>query len=214
MDLFDGVLRAIRGTRKRNSKLGTVYSWSLPPLETCPGATAVCQRQCYAKKARRHPSAWNRWQRNFELSRSRRFIEVLPRVLRQLPECLLRLHVSGDFYSVPYTRSWIWAAGENPHIHLWTYTRSWRVPRILRVFGSPPPGWIMASVDRETGLAPPGFRVAYMYEDKFVSSRDLCRHQSRGVQCAGCGLCGGWRCTTSGQYSAVRPAERVDFAGH
>lgn len=44
--------------RRANGKLGDrVFTWSLPPVITCPGATGRCKLACYAiRLAKRFPS--------------------------------------------------------------------------------------------------------------------------------------------------------------
>jgi len=43
----------------------------------------------------------------------------------------VRIHNRGDFYSVTYVRAWIKIAAACPHILFWTYTRSWRIAKMM-----------------------------------------------------------------------------------
>lgn len=174
------VLRSLLSTRGRNRKLGrAVYSWSIPPVETCPGRTGLCQSICYARKmASRFTHIRKAWRANLNLSERPDFSDLLTSALisiRQIEQkrqggvesIPLRIHVSGDFYSPEYIHSWMKAlhqanlSNAGPVIRPWGYTRIWRVPWLatavhvysmyLRTFW---PGWLWCSSDLETGPPP------------------------------------------------------------
>lgn len=146
---------------------------------TCPGATAECQEICYARRpvAELGPVA-SMWLRNTMQS------DVPP-----IPEdaTLLRLHVSGDFDSEEYIGNWITRLLARPDVKCWVYTRSWRVPGLLRflealralpnvqMFASmdpscdemPPEGWRRSWIWRErpTDVGPAEHRLRYLRAD-------------------------------------------------
>lgn len=80
---------------------------------------------------------------------------------------VMRIHVSGDFYSAAYVRKWIKIAKASPDVQFFAYTRSWRVAGMLPAlieFGQLPNVQLWWSEDQDTGPSPAvaGIRVAYM----------------------------------------------------
>lgn len=115
-----------------NTKLGDgIYSWSIPAITTCPGRSALCESLCYALQGRYHlPTMKDRLAQNHEMSLAENFV---PRMLQELKDKqvrVCRVHVSGDFYSVPYTRKWLQIVRQARHVRFYMYTRSHRVPRL------------------------------------------------------------------------------------
>lgn len=118
---------------------------------TCPGATDECRSVCYAAR----PVAENgpvdqMWWLN---SRT----EDVP---TELPDgcTLLRLHISGDFTSERYIDGWTDLLSRNPHVTVWAYTRSWRVPALLPALErlrALPNVQLFASMDKSTEELPP-----------------------------------------------------------
>ena len=80
---------------------------------------------------------------------------------------VMRTHVNGDFYEIPYIEKWQKIAEALPQVQFFAYTRSWRkeelFPSLVRLAGLAnfQMWW---SLDRETGPAPlvRGVRQAYM----------------------------------------------------
>ena len=174
----------LRRSRRQNEKLGVCYSWSLPPVVSCPGLSGVCSLRCYAK----------------------------------------RIHVSGDFFDVAYTRAWLKALECNEHIKPFTFTRSWRVKHIRneiikRCKGWPE--WVLCSTDSEIrGLEeemPKGAREAYMSDDWVVEVLDaplVCSEQSSGITCGDCGRCPQYRNNGDSTVVPVRTRAGVLFGRH
>jgi hypothetical protein len=153
-----------------NLKLGqAIHTFSLPAVVTCPGRSSVCERVCYAQRHRyRFQAVIERLVYNFQQCRRRDFV---PRVVREIrcKGCLvIRVHVSGDFFSTDYAEKWLGIMKRCPGPRYYWYSRSWRVPEIREVLEQ------MAmlrqcrcwySVDSETGLpehVPDGVRLAYL----------------------------------------------------
>ena len=147
-----------------NVKIGPkVYTYSLPAgghvSGSCPGSTNVCEEFCYAKRIGGivgHIYAEN-------LKRGAAGLPSLPD-----DATLVRVHVSGDFYSVPYIRAWVRNFEARPDVQGWAYTRSWRVPELLptlETLRALPNFELFASTDRETGPAPEGWRAAHIAEE-------------------------------------------------
>ncbi len=138
-----------------NDKTGPdLYCWSLPAGKTCPGASTVCARECYAQRGRfRLPCS--DYRENLKAARAASFVtrarwEIARRFIR-----VLRIHVAGDFFSAAYVRKWVAIARSCPQTTFLAYTRSWRVPTIraaLRELAALPNVRRWCSCDRETGL--------------------------------------------------------------
>ena len=81
-----------------NMKLGDVFSFSLPSIITCPGASEWCTKHCYAYKYEQmRPTCQQAYQRNYELAQdSDRFIRTMIGILPRIMPCF-RVHVGGDY---------------------------------------------------------------------------------------------------------------------
>jgi hypothetical protein len=80
---------------------------------------------------------------------------------------VLRIHVSGDFYSAAYVSKWHKIIAATPDVSFFAYTRSWRDPKILPglvELGRLPNMQLWWSLDMATGPAPKyaHIRQAYM----------------------------------------------------
>lgn len=157
---------------KNNDKLGRVLTFSLPAGKTCPGKSQICFTKCYARRRASRfscPGTINKYASNLERTRRSDFARSAIRILqRQKPGALVRVHVSGDFYSARYTAKWTRIMRECPHLTFWLYTRSWRIPTIstaLEEMAKLPNVRLWYSCDTETGAPkkiPKNVRVAYM----------------------------------------------------
>lgn len=116
-----------------NSKLGPlVHTWSLPVVNTCPGASKACLAACYAKTYRLAlPSHKKLHRNNLRISRRDNFVDRAVRNLREQLVARLRLHVAGDFYSAAYVDKWRAIARRCRRVQFLAYTRSWMDPDIL-----------------------------------------------------------------------------------
>lgn len=157
-----------------NSKLGPlIHAWSLPAGArwTCPGESGLCRTRCYAKRGFfRMPSVSKSHLSNYEASQSPEFASWMVQELRHRVARVVRVHVSGDFYSSEYTAAWRDIISRSRNCEFFAYTRSWRVeeifPDLVRL-SSLPNMQLWWSLDRETGPAPVvrGIRRAYMAID-------------------------------------------------
>lgn len=157
-----------------NSKLGPwIHSWSLPAgkRETCPGETDLCRRACYAKKnSFAYPSVQTAYRRNKAMADKPWFADWMTAELKHRMVRIVRIHVSGDFYSVEYTRKWHTIVAACPDARFFAYTRSWAVDAMLHdliQLSRFPNMALWWSVDRLSGPAPAirGIRKAYMAID-------------------------------------------------
>lgn len=152
-----------RGNRKLGKR---IFTFSLPAVSTCPGRTKTCEGACYA---RRGYMALQKacFERNLKSAKRSDFVDRVVREIGRRPK-IVRIHVSGDFFSDEYVRKWIEIAKKAPHARFYTYSRSWRVPEMrksLERLAALPNVRMWFSVDRESGhpdKVPSTVRIAYM----------------------------------------------------
>ncbi len=154
-----------------NSKLGSIYSFSVPWRETCPGRTKACTAHCYAKRGFYTMPSTKRALKN-KLRQAKRpgFVKAMIDEIREKRVRRLRIHASGDFLSVEYTRKWVAIVKSCPQTIFLAYTRSWRDPKILpalKVLAGLKNMRLWWSTDGDTAAEgrPPrveGVRVAFM----------------------------------------------------
>jgi Gene product 88 len=176
-----------------NTKVGRVWTFSLPSFLTCPGASAWCRQHCYAARFERIRGNCRRaYVRNLALSlEPERFVDS---VLESLPEDapLVRVHVGGDYYSIEYAAAWLTICETRPATSFWSYSRSWAVASLLPALDrlrALHNTHVLASVDPDMPLPPEGWRTAFIDIDPRASGVP-CRHQQGQVHsCLECGYC-------------------------
>ena len=176
-----------------NSKVGRVWTFSLPGFVTCPGASDWCRQHCYAARLERlRPNCRTAYVRNLALSLDpERFVE---HVLDALPEDapLVRVHVGGDYYGPEYIAAWQHICTSRHQTTFWAYTRSWNVPSLATPLSSLrglDNMILFASTDPGMLLPPDGWRTAFINIDPRASGMP-CRHQQGEVDsCLECGYC-------------------------
>ena len=158
-----------------NTKLGSIWNFSLPAMITCPGSTEACEGPCYACGGFYNmPNVMNRLDINDAM---RDLANFTSRVTAQIRVCgvqYCRVHVAGDFDQVKYSRKWPEIVTRQPRTQFWAYTRSWSemateragedlLPELL-LLGKMPNFEMWFSCDKDTGRPPKrrGFRHAYM----------------------------------------------------
>lgn len=115
-----------------NTKLGGVHAFSLPVHFTCPGETAVCAAECYAKQGFFKMSNVKASHiANWDASKKDDFVTKMVTEIRAQGVTVLRIHVSGDFYSTAYVLMWVEIAKQCPNVEFYAYTRSWRISDML-----------------------------------------------------------------------------------
>lgn len=136
---------------KGNSKT-ECYSFDLPAIETCPGSTAECRKDCYAANLMRiYKNVDAKYRRNLEITYHPEFVRYMVETIPA--DCQFRIHVSGDFFHADYVRKWIEIARARPDVTFYAYTRSWRQkdiwPYVWDLHGLPNVN-VNLSVDDET----------------------------------------------------------------
>ena len=176
-----------------NSKVGEVFTFSLPSIETCPGASRWCLDHCYADRYEKiRPGCRKAYRGNLRLAQNsdafrHTMIGILPRIM----PCM-RLHVSGDFSDAAYIAAWEAICRAFPQTRFWSYSRSYTVPKLLgplERLASLKNVNLFASTDPTMPLPPNGWRVAFIDSDPRAKGI-LCPEQTGQVaSCLDCGYC-------------------------
>lgn len=130
--------RLSEGNKKlKPNKFVKFLIWNLPAIVTCPFATELCRRFCYAIKAERcYPSARKARKDNYSKSLKDSFVNDMVftisthlerRSYKTAKKVVVRIHESGDFYSKEYTKKWLEIAKHfenNEQVVFMAYTKS------------------------------------------------------------------------------------------
>ena len=139
---------------KGNHKLpNDIAIWNLPRRKTCPGATELCKRYCYAGKAERQYEAVIPFrERNYKKSLQADFPELIISALKRMRVVrAVRIHESGDFYNQAYLDKWTKIAKALPNITFTAYTKSLHLD--FTKFKALPNTILFASIDPTTSKA-------------------------------------------------------------
>ena len=195
--------------QRGNAKLGvSIWTWSIPAVTGCgPAPSEYCERSCYAIAFRRFPSAMQAHERNHELALDADVLRVELRLdLRSLPPgSVIRVHVAGDFFAVPYARVWRDLFREFPGLTFYAYTRSWTDPalrRTLIAMQHAPNVRLWASSDWTMQAPPPNWleaRVFRSIDDARAAGYAVCPEQlGAKASCEHCQLC--WRVAPDSRF--------------
>lgn len=143
----------------------TLYNYGIPAfkaasgLVTCPMA-GQCAKGCYAQAG---AYVWGNVKNAYEFrlaqSQKDNFSELLQKELdpkiktaiRQQKQLVIRIHDSGDFYSVKYLRKWLKIMENNPTVEFYAYTKMVTLFNRLRQKGEIPNNFTV--IQSEGGLA-------------------------------------------------------------
>ena len=184
---------------------------------SCPYATSICERICYAGKLEKMYSSvrevllhnWNML-KDADLETMANLLDDMVAAFRleckaKDAEMIFRIHWDGDFFSDTYTKAWRAVILLNPDIKFWVYTRNPHAARALRGIDNLS---LYYSADNENHeLAPEGVKIAYL-SDTFSQAKQAmlgltgkpgasCPEQlkriplisEKGGACAVCRLC-------------------------
>jgi hypothetical protein len=118
------------GNRKLDK---SILIFNLPDAYTCPGASIGCLRFCYAKPSKSNnpkSTALARYAR-YLITQRPDFADIIVNELKRKRACVVRIHESGDFYSVEYFRKWLEVARRLPAKTFYAYTKSWFIANHL-----------------------------------------------------------------------------------
>ena len=109
-----------------NAKIEKALIWNLPAGITCPGATELCKKICYAKdSAVRFPNVVpGSRAHNLETAKSPDFLKHMTQKLKRARLPRMRIHESGDFFNQKYLDNWTELIANDPKRTFWAYTRS------------------------------------------------------------------------------------------
>ena len=153
----------------------------------------ACLKHCYAYRYERlRPTCRRAYQRNLVLAqRPEEFVRAVTGILPRILSCM-RIHVSGDFYSIDYARAWCRICAAFPQTQFWAYTRSWIVPRLCRPLEqlrNLPNVELFASTDPTMPLPPEGWRVAFVDSDPHARGIPCSNQTKPEDSCLACGYC-------------------------
>lgn len=180
MPLIRSKDRKVTNAVSPNGKTPTISNtFGLPSGKSysCPGATSVCEKICYAGKLEKvYKGVKNVLLNNWDLLRNADQLEMEALLYQMIDEfdkdCekrnaqkLFRIHWDGDFFNVAYTMAWKNVIKAFPDIQFWVYTRSdFAVPILSDVdnlslyFSTDDDNWQLAStLKQETGV-----KLAYL----------------------------------------------------
>ncbi len=172
--------RKVTNAVSPNGKTPTIANtFGLPSGKaySCPGATSVCEKICYAGKLEKvYKGVKNVLLNNWDLLRNADQLEMEALLYQMIDEfdkdCvkrnadkLFRIHWDGDFFNETYTHAWKNVILAFPGIQFWVYTRSaFAVPILSNVdnlslyFSTDDDNWQLASdLKRDNGV-----KLAYL----------------------------------------------------
>lgn len=128
---FTGANRFLSKDKRENGILG----FSLPNKkcnnDVCIHSTDLCEKYCYGNCVFRHSDSGKKIlnteviaQENFTISKTDEFINEVCRILKEIIPKRVRIHTTGDFYSLEYFNKWIEIIYKNPGIKFTAYTKS------------------------------------------------------------------------------------------
>jgi hypothetical protein len=107
-----------------------VMNFSLPAYKTITGKTVCpfakdCIKYCYAQKGNyKYPSVIKGLNNRYELSKTDDFVPKMNATIILERPTHVRIHDSGDFYSIAYLKKWVTIANDNKEVIFYAYTKS------------------------------------------------------------------------------------------
>ena len=183
MPLIRSKDRKVTNAVSPNGKTPTIANtFGLPSGKaySCPGATSVCEKICYAGKLEKvYKGVKNVLLNNWDLLKDASQPEMealLTEMLQEFDkdcekrnaEKLFRIHWDGDFFSETYTRAWANVIAKFPSTRFWVYTRSDfaipilnNIPNLALYFSTDDDNWQLASELKKVN----GVKLAYLAQN-------------------------------------------------
>ena len=183
MPLIRSKDRKVTNAVSPNGKSPTIANtFGLPSGKafSCPGATSVCEKICYAGKLEKiYKGVKDVLLTNWDLLRNADQLEMEALLFQMIDEfdkdCnkrnaekLFRIHWDGDFFNETYTHAWKNVILAFPSIQFWVYTRSdFAVPILSDVanlslyFSTDDDNWQLASELKKAN----GVKLAYLAQN-------------------------------------------------
>lgn len=216
---------------EKNMKTGPLWNYSLPrglPRETggtCLGATPWCRACCYGSagsyaqhmEAKRDPSLGKVYGVNYRMAKTPDFARRMINTINLLeghkthPK-VMRVHVLGDFFSIPYIQGWTEVAKAKRNWKFYAYTRMWRFSKFLPALNAlrkQPNFNLLASTDPSTGPGPSGWQESGI-DVAYRGKGAVCPHYASGrvTTCLACG-----QCIDKNRPSVILPAHSLTKIG-
>jgi len=108
-----------------------IFNFSIPAYKTkggkitCPFAKE-CVKYCYAQKGNytRFPIIQELMEKKYNISKQDNFVELMTNEIKKKKAKYIRIHDSGDFYSIKYLNKWVQIAKDNKKVIFYAYTKS------------------------------------------------------------------------------------------
>jgi len=128
MNLLTQNAKMKKTSRENNTR---IYNFSIPAYKTksgkmtCPFAKD-CIKYCYAQKGNyiRFPKTQQLMEEKYKITKQDNFILLMNEEIKKKRATHIRIHDSGDFYSIKYLIKWIDIATQNKDIIFYAYTKS------------------------------------------------------------------------------------------
>ncbi len=128
MNLLTQNAKMKKTSKENNTK---IYNFSIPAYKTksgkitCPFAKD-CIKYCYAQKGNytRFPIIQDLMEKKYNITKQDNFILLMNEEIKKKKATHIRIHDSGDFYSVKYLNKWVDIAIQNTNIIFYAYTKS------------------------------------------------------------------------------------------
>ena len=164
-DIRNGRVKSCISMQTKNKKMKPTENiafliFSIPAIFTCPFATSLCMKYCYAKSGYRYESITKSHVRNWLESQKADFVENcttyiynaiytkkgdIRKAFRKkdgtLKNICVRVHESGDFYSEKYMCDWFEIARNFPGLTFYAYTKS--IPYVVKHIDEIPNNFIV-----------------------------------------------------------------------
>jgi len=119
----------MKKTSKENK--AKIFNFSIPAYKTrsgkitCPFADS-CVKFCYAQKGNytRFPKIQDLMEQKYKISKTNNFIPLMNEEIQKKKVTHIRIHDSGDFYSIAYLNKWVEIANDNKEVIFYAYTKS------------------------------------------------------------------------------------------
>ena len=123
-----------------NSRM-KIPTFSLPEIKTCEGATDLCKKYCYAKKAGNWKAPKISRLNNLKESKCESFIGDSVKIIKKSKSKYIRIHEAGDFYSQEYLEKWFEICRKVPDKKFLAYTQMYdldysKQPKNLTIYWS------------------------------------------------------------------------------
>jgi len=172
--------RKVTNAVSPNGKTPTIANtFGLPSGKaySCPGATSVCEKICYAGKLEKvYKGVKDILVKNWEQLKDAKYetmVSLLDEMIisfkadcdKRSADKLFRIHWDGDFFNVTYTIAWATVIKKHSDVQFWVYTRSdFAIPILTGIdnlalyFSTDDDNWELASQLKQDN----GVKLAYL----------------------------------------------------